>query len=419
MGVPPRGHSRGSEGKKLSRLGAPRSLRSETLFSSSSLSSRSTWMVTSSPSHSYCLVTLSSLAIQLHIAHTTTMQREGSMQSRSCPTSHAAPTEEQQPLAIPGQPQQEVHLPVLGSVRTAGPAHDEVKRGTTDADDHHPTVQAAGEAATSGIRSPFRWVGSKQQLRSTLLRLFPTEMDIYVEPFLGGGSVLISVLVARDEGAIAISGGIHASDKNPSLINFWKRLQEDTEPLIASIESVCTQYNMAADQEHMWRRAADRYWLRVLDLDHAFLFIFLVYTCFSGVYRESAKKGFNAAWSKKATVRVDTDNVRRVAALIRRHRVQFECRSFEERVPAPTADSFTYLDPPYKKKGGFVGYVAGGFPDVMHERLVTFCNVDLKDSHFILSNSDDPWVKHSFPATVCHVPGSDEERTAEPRKAES
>ena len=43
------------------------------------------------------------------------------------------------------------------------------------------------------IRSPFFYVGDKYKLMPQLLELFPKNITTYVEPFLGGGSSMMSV----------------------------------------------------------------------------------------------------------------------------------------------------------------------------------------------------------------------------------
>ena len=42
-----------------------------------------------------------------------------------------------------------------------------------------------------------KWLGGKTQLLPEIVSQIPTDTDIYVEPFLGGGAVFLDVLVSR------------------------------------------------------------------------------------------------------------------------------------------------------------------------------------------------------------------------------
>ena len=43
------------------------------------------------------------------------------------------------------------------------------------------------------IRSPFFYVGDKYKLMPQLSKLFPKNISLYIEPFVGGGSSMLSV----------------------------------------------------------------------------------------------------------------------------------------------------------------------------------------------------------------------------------
>ena len=72
---------------------------------------------------------------------------------------------------------------------------------------------------------PFlKWVGGKTQIIKEVIGLFPTEMNNYYEPFVGGGSVLLALLSSVQQGTIQVSGHIFASDVNLNLIVLYLSL---------------------------------------------------------------------------------------------------------------------------------------------------------------------------------------------------
>jgi DNA adenine methylase len=71
---------------------------------------------------------------------------------------------------------------------------------------------------TKGLDSPLKWHGGKSYLASRIVALFP-EHTHYVEPYFGGGSVLLS---RNPEGVSEV-----VNDLNGGLTNFWKVLRDE------------------------------------------------------------------------------------------------------------------------------------------------------------------------------------------------
>jgi DNA adenine methylase len=72
---------------------------------------------------------------------------------------------------------------------------------------------------------PFlKWVGGKTQILQKVLNKFPSEINDYHEPFMGGGSVFLGVLTSQ---TIKVKGTIYASDANPHLVALYQKVQSD------------------------------------------------------------------------------------------------------------------------------------------------------------------------------------------------
>jgi len=80
---------------------------------------------------------------------------------------------------------------------------------------------------------PFlKWVGGKQDLVEHLG--IPDEIQgDYVEPFVGGGSVLLHVLSTKK-----VKGKIRVSDTNKILIDTYKRVKESPEELCVDLQKL-------------------------------------------------------------------------------------------------------------------------------------------------------------------------------------
>ena len=81
------------------------------------------------------------------------------------------------------------------------------------------------DTPTTEIHVPkpiLKWVGGKTQILDTLIPDFPAEINNYREIFLGGGSVLLTLLSYVKNGIIKIQGNVYAYDLNEPLMYMYK-----------------------------------------------------------------------------------------------------------------------------------------------------------------------------------------------------
>ena len=81
------------------------------------------------------------------------------------------------------------------------------------------------------------WVGSKKRLLpylNQIIEQYSTENAIYVEPFLGSGSVLINVLEKYSDRFTRFV----ACDANDALIEVFKQIKNNPANLIISLELI-------------------------------------------------------------------------------------------------------------------------------------------------------------------------------------
>jgi DNA adenine methylase len=205
-------------------------------------------------------------------------------------------------------------------------------------------------ASKSVMRQPYttepkvvvKWTGSKRRQAAEILRHFPRQIETYFEPFLGGASLLLGLLLSD----IPVKR-VRCSDINPALIGIWNIIKDDSDAL-------CKFY------EHFWielqRRGKEFYYeVRTrFNEDHDPLkFFALMRTCRNGYVRfnkdaefntgfHHRRRGINPKWLRPLLGDWST----RLNAVD----VQFEVKDY--RAVESTPGDFMYLDPPYKSRRG-------------------------------------------------------------------
>ena len=270
-----------------------------------------------------------------------------------------------------------------------------------------------------GIIKPLlKWVGGKSQIIDDVLSLFPSEMNSYHEPFLGGGSVLLGLLSKAKEGAITVQGQVLASDMNSHLIHLYKNVQQQPDALIAELREFVDQFRACSNgpvnrkpqslQEAMDSREAYYYWMRkqfnnLPEQERSSprasaMMLFLNRTCFRGVYREGPN-GFNVPYGNyKNPAILDEEHIAAVSALIKD--VVFVTRPFAASLAEVAPNDFVYLDPPYAPETdtSFVSYTASGFDIESHKELFQMChNLREQGTRLLMSNADVKLVRDAFP----------------------
>lgn len=251
------------------------------------------------------------------------------------------------------------------------------------------------------VQPVLKWVGGKTQILDKILSLFPTEINNYYEPFIGGGSILFGVLAYIKANKITIKGQIYAYDINEPLIYMYKNIQQNPTELYNKIDKLKKKYTIAKDKEKYYYKMRDVYNDLDFDrksLDGSALFIFLNKTCFRGIYR-MGPNGFNVPFGHYKTVpkMVDKDNLIEISDSIQD--VNFEVSSYKDSLKSPKKGDFVYMDPPYfpETKTSFVKYYADGFSQDDHENLFKICNkLNSEEVKFVMSNSYVKKVLNSF-----------------------
>jgi DNA adenine methylase len=262
-----------------------------------------------------------------------------------------------------------------------------------------------------------KWVGGKTQIIDKLITDFPVEINNYREAFLGGGSVLLTLLSYVKSGIIKIQGNIYAYDLNEPLIYIYKNIQTHHNELYNTLQTIITDFKECGNGEinRTPKNIAEAkiakenyyYWIRSeynklcltdkKSILGSAMFIFLNKTCFRGVFRVGPK-GFNVPYGHYNNPEIiNKEHLEEIHNLIQN--VVFECCDFNKSLTIVEPNDFVYLDPPYAPESdtSFVGYTENGFNIDNHNSLFKLIHI-LTDTNkkIMLSNADVSLVRENF-----------------------
>jgi DNA adenine methylase len=262
-----------------------------------------------------------------------------------------------------------------------------------------------------------KWVGGKTQIIDKLVVDFPIEINNYREAFLGGGSVLLTLLSYVKSGLIHIYGNIYAYDLNEPLISMYKNIQTQHTELYDKLQQIIIEFNECGNgeinrkpiniEEAKIAKENYYYWTRSeynklcfndkTSILGSAMFIFLNKTCFRGVFRVGPN-GFNVPYGHyKNPEIINRDHLDEIHNLIQP--VIFECCDFNTSLTNIESNDFVYLDPPYAPETdtSFVGYTENGFNIDNHNNLFKLIHILTNtNKKMMLSNADVSLVRENF-----------------------
>ncbi len=246
----------------------------------------------------------------------------------------------------------------------------------------------------------------------------------YFEPFIGGGAVcfsrygvpspfkwtggkrrLLPEIVAAFGDRWTHRADCHISDMNADLINVYHVMRDNNDELRERLEAYQNLYDLAVHEGlsrgHGLDCAQDLFYsIRAVDptgltqVEQAARLIFLIQTCFNGLYRVNQRGSFNTPYGKYRRATIVAPTLKLCGQALRDcHIAQGD---FEVTTSGASDGDLVYFDPPYipiSATSAFTGYTAAGFTMADQERLAWwFTTLVARGATCVASNAYSPTV---------------------------
>jgi DNA adenine methylase len=222
---------------------------------------------------------------------------------------------------------------------------------------------------------------------SVLEEVIPVEMNRYIEPFLGGGSVLLWVL------SNAHSNKIEVNDMEPNLIACWKTVKSKPNELINLLEEL----NELRDLKSFKYLITIYNDTKLSNVERSALLIYFTKLAFNASLRWTNGK-INPKWSEHHS-NVNIFNNELITSISKAlKKVSFnndDYVSFLKKVQ-PKKGDFVFLDPPYLVSN--VGdYYESVFNFQDYQKLRKICDsLNKNQVNFVVTTNDDPSLRKLF-----------------------
>lgn len=222
-----------------------------------------------------------------------------------------------------------------------------------------------------------KWSGSKRKQAPQIVDNFPTNIDTYYEPFLGGGSVLHELLNRVYEGEIKVKK-IVCSDLNKDLILIWNIFKKDSNKLFKYYcehrQNLFERSGMPSEDVEMtpeYVKAAQTYYYEERDRfnhmqdkeERGLLFFWITKTCFNGLIRYNPKGDFNVPFHVGGRLGQTPEKLEQTIdawkEVMQGIDIEFRHDSYENVIKDAKEGDVVYMDPPYANFKGM--YFINGF----------------------------------------------------------
>lgn len=233
-------------------------------------------------------------------------------------------------------------------------------------------------------RPVLKWAGGKSGLLERIVPHFPTHFNRFVEPFLGGGAVFLSL--RREVPAIL-------NDCNGELVNLYVIIRDLPHELMDALDLLQKSY---CEEFYYSTRTT----LPADPVRQAARTVFLNKTGFNGLYRQNSRGEFNVPFGKRPVCPALYERENLLAVSARLAQATIQNRDFETVLAQAGAGDFVYCDPPYEplsRTSSFNSYNGGGFSQDAQRRLHDACAAAVRRGATVaVSNSSAEFIRELY-----------------------
>jgi DNA adenine methylase len=206
--------------------------------------------------------------------------------------------------------------------------------------------------------------------------------DTYVEPFFGGGAMMIHVY----ENAPNVKKFI-LNDINPEIVGIYTAIKTDLLPFLDRMDSLEQQYLPLnkEDRKKFYYSLREEYttnWKQWTATEESATLYFLMKTGFNGIWQTN--KTSNGRFATPSGLLLQTDSVYDRTNVIEWNtflqKVDIHCGPWQDCVDQVDGRAFYFFDPPYRDS--FTSY-GQSFDDSAHIDLIEYCKIVDEEGHIV------------------------------------
>lgn len=212
---------------------------------------------------------------------------------------------------------------------------------TTEASGAESNLESTWSTYAPAARPLFRWAGGKQRFLWDHREKLPYDFNRYHEPFAGGMSVYFHIAARSSTPVEAL-----LADVNLRVMRTYEEVKWEPAQVADRLRQLEAAYNAATDPAAFYNDVRAQH-NRIFPSHDAARFIFLMNTCWNGVFRINQAGQFNVPHGapKNALSLPTRDEIFAVSTVLQHAKMR--AQSWESSLTSVLPGDFVFLDPPY------------------------------------------------------------------------